>query len=67
MTLLTLLNARTLAAYTQAGFWGRLDAASELRPCRSQSAGSFGGSLYRTRRNVRSPSLKVHVAAVWNE
>ena len=26
-----------------------------------------GGSLYRTRRNVRSPSLKVHVAAAWNE
>jgi hypothetical protein len=26
-----------------------------------------GGSLYRTRRNIRSPSLKVHVAAAWNE
>jgi transposase len=26
-----------------------------------------GGSLYRTRRNVRSPSLKVHVATAWNE
>ena len=24
-------------------------------------------SLYRTRRNLRSPSLKVHVAAAWNE
>jgi hypothetical protein len=24
-----------------------------------------GGSLYRTRRNLRSPSLKVHVAAAW--
>jgi hypothetical protein len=26
-----------------------------------------GGSLYRTRRNVHSPSLKVHVAALWQE
>ena len=26
-----------------------------------------GGSLYRTRRNLRSPSLKFHVAAAWNE
>jgi hypothetical protein len=26
-----------------------------------------GGSLYRTRRNLRSPSLKVDVAAAWNE
>ena len=26
-----------------------------------------GGSLYRTRRNVRSPSLKVHVAALWTD
>jgi len=26
-----------------------------------------GGSVYRTRRNGRSPSLKVHLAAAWNE
>jgi hypothetical protein len=26
-----------------------------------------GGSLYWTQRNGRSPSLKVHLAAAWNE
>jgi hypothetical protein len=26
-----------------------------------------GGCLYRTRRNIRSPSPKVHFAAAWNE